>query len=91
MLRVLGVLMIAAAALGPAPAGAQTPTSANLLHNWSFEEGTYHTSMSNFIANGWGYWYEGRDAADPRGHLNRPGFDGGSFHWEAAGRGAAAA
>jgi hypothetical protein len=46
---------------------AQTPQSANLLANPSFEEGMYHASMSNFIANGWSYWYQGRAAEDTRG------------------------
>src|SRR5438477_2502510 len=40
----------------------------NLLYDPSFEEGKYHVSMSNFIANGWSYWYQGRAADDTRGN-----------------------
>jgi hypothetical protein len=50
-----------------APASAQSPSSPNLLNNPSFEGGMYHMSMSNFIAEGWSYWYQGRAADDPRG------------------------
>jgi hypothetical protein len=53
---------------GAGSASAQTPQSANLINNPSFEEGMYHTSMSNFIADGWAYWYQGRAADDPRGN-----------------------
>lgn len=51
--------------LSATPASAQT--SPNLLHNPSFEGGMYHASMSNFIAEGWAYWYESRGPDDPRG------------------------
>ncbi|HEV8634186.1 MAG TPA: hypothetical protein VG370_08105 [Chloroflexota bacterium] len=73
-------------ALGPMTGGAQSapaPRSGNLLHNPSFEGGMYHASMSNFIAEGWSYWYQARSPDDPRGYwlpepeygliANRPG------------------
>jgi hypothetical protein len=56
-------------AVWPAAVGAQsadTPPSGNLLNNPSFEGGMYHASMSNFIAEGWAYWYQGRGPDDPR-------------------------
>ncbi|HEY3082718.1 MAG TPA: hypothetical protein VGM69_22760 [Chloroflexota bacterium] len=72
-------------ALQPLLVGAQSaPTrSDNLLNNPSFEGGMYHVSMSNFIAEGWSYWYQGRGPDDNRGYwmpepefgliANRPG------------------
>jgi hypothetical protein len=73
-------------ALAPAAGGAESsgaPLSPNLLHNPSFEGGVYHASMSNFIAEGWSYWYQARSPDDPRGYwmpepeygliANRPG------------------
>src|SRR6266508_1424455 len=72
-------------ALQPLLVGAQSaPTrSGNLLNNPSFEGGMYHVSMSNFIAEGWSYWYQGRGPDDNRGYwmpepefgliANRPG------------------
>src|SRR5438093_11809398 len=65
--RVLASLALIAATFGSATAAAQTPQSGNLIFNSSFEEGMYHVSMSNFIANGWSYWYQGRGADDTRG------------------------
>jgi hypothetical protein len=48
--------------------GAPARLTGNLLHNPGFEGGMYHASMSNFIAEGWSYWYQGRGPDDPRGH-----------------------
>jgi hypothetical protein len=62
--RALGALAVLVATLVAGPARADSP---NLLTDPSFEEGKYHVSMSNFIANGWSYWYESRAADDPRG------------------------
>jgi hypothetical protein len=55
----------------------------NLLANPSFEGGVYHASMSNFIPEGWGYWFQHRDPGEPRLYwmpepefgliVNRPG------------------
>jgi hypothetical protein len=65
--RVLASLALIAATFGGGAAAAQTPQSGNLIFNPSFEEGMYHVSMSNFIASGWSYWYQGRGADDSRG------------------------
>ena len=66
--------MLVALLFSTAPASAQT-TSPNLLNNPSFEGGMYHMSMSNFIAEGWSYWYQGRAADDPRGwYMPEPEF-----------------
>ena len=67
MRKLLVGLTLLLLAVNPVPAGAQTAPSPNLLFNPSFEEGMYHQSMSNFLADGWGEWYEGRAADDPRG------------------------
>jgi len=71
-LRAIGVLAVLAATLVAGPAHADGP---NLLTDPSFEEGKYHVSMSNFIANGWSYWYQGRAADDTRGwYMPEPEF-----------------
>jgi hypothetical protein len=46
----------------------------NLLRNPSFEGGAYHASMSNFVADGWSYWFQHRGANDPGWWLPEPEF-----------------
>src|SRR4051794_8290573 len=68
MLRLIGAaVMLVGTMLTALTAHAQDSQGPNLLFNGGFEEGMYHVSMSNFIANGWAYWYEGRAPDDPRG------------------------
>ncbi|HEY3081394.1 MAG TPA: hypothetical protein VGM69_15990 [Chloroflexota bacterium] len=62
-------LAIALIAVGVASAGPDEP---NLLRNPSFEGGTYHASMSSFIADGWSYWFQHRGANDPGWWLPEP-------------------
>jgi hypothetical protein len=67
IVRGLACLALIGTTLAGGTAAAQTPPSGNLIFNPSFEEGMYHVSMSNFIASGWSYWYQGRAADDTRG------------------------
>lgn len=73
LVRAFALVAVLVGSLVAGPARAQeTP---NLLHNPSFEEGMYHVSMSNFIGDGWSYWYQGRAADDPRGwYMPEPEF-----------------
>jgi hypothetical protein len=60
--------------LAPRPAAA---AGENLLANPSFEEGWYHASFSNFIPNGWGYWFQHRAPDEQRLHwMPEPEFGG---------------
>src|SRR5919197_2945433 len=56
-------LVLALLWLTASPAAAE---GQNLLRNPSFEEGWYHASMSNFIPNGWSYWFQHRATDEPR-------------------------
>jgi hypothetical protein len=62
MRKVLLALLILASTVGSASA-ADGP---NLLANPSFEGGVYHASMSNFIPEGWGYWFQHRNPGEER-------------------------
>lgn len=68
MLRLLGAVAVVVGSVSTAlTAHADEALSRNLLFDPSFEEGMYHQSMSNFIANGWAYFYAGRASDDLRG------------------------
>jgi hypothetical protein len=72
--RRLCSLVLALALLPVSPGHAE---GQNLLRNPSFEEGWYHASMSNFIPNGWSYWFQHRAPDEPRLHwMPEPEFGG---------------
>lgn len=74
-LRALGAAAVLLSSLVSSPAAYAAHNPNNLLNDPSFEDGMYHVSMSNFIANGWSYWYESRGPNDTRGwYLPEPEF-----------------
>lgn len=64
LIRAVGT---SAVLLGAVASGTVHADGPNLLANPSFEGGMYHVSLSNFIADGWSYWYQSRATDDARG------------------------